>query len=107
MPALSAADFDAQALAAGRTALVDFWAPWCVACAKLSPVVQDLARRHAAVLMVFRLDVDAHPVPAARHDVLSLPTLILFRDGTEVVRITGTPSVRTIERALAPHLEFP
>lgn len=107
MPALSAADFDAQALAGGRTALVDFWAPGCVPCAKLLPVVQDLARRHAAVLTVFGLDVDAHPAPAARHDVLSLPTLILFRDGTEVVRITGTPSLRTIERALAPHLEFP
>lgn len=107
MAALSTADFDAQALAGGRLTLVDFWAPWCVPCAKISPVVEDLARRHAGVLGVFGLDVDAHPAPAARHDVLSLPTLILFRDGAEVLRITGTPSVRTVERALTPHLESP
>jgi thioredoxin-like negative regulator of GroEL len=51
--------------------------------------------------------VDAYPAPAARHDVLSLPTLIVFRSGTEVARLTGTPSAKKINRALAPHLELP
>ena len=107
MPALSAADFDAEALAAGRLTLVDFWAPWCVPCAKIAPLIEELARTHEGGLTVYGLDVDAYPAPAARHDVLSLPTLILFRSGTEVARLTGTPSAKKINRALAPHLELP
>ena len=50
MPALSAADFDAEALAAGRLTLVDFWAPWCVPCEKIAPAVEQLARDNAGVL---------------------------------------------------------
>lgn len=73
-------------------------------CEKVSPVVEALALEHEGVLTVRGLDVDAHPAPAARHDVLSLPTLILFRDGREVARLTGAPSRRKIDKALAPHL---
>ena len=67
--------------------------------------MEDLAARHGGVMKVVGLDIDAHPAPAARHDVLSLPTLILFRDGAEVMRLTGTPSATTLDRAIAPHLE--
>ena len=105
MPALSAADFDAEALAAGRLVLVDFWAPWCVPCAKIAPAVEQLGRDHAGALHVFALDVDAHPAPAARHDVLSLPTIILFRDGSEIARLTGSASAKKLIRLVEPHLE--
>ena len=105
MPALSAADFDAEALAAGRLTLVDFWAPWCVPCEKIAPAVEQLARDNAGVLHVFGLDVDAHPAPAARHDVLSLPTIILFRDGSEIGRLTGSASAKKLTRLVEPHLE--
>ena len=66
--------------------IIDFWAPWCVPCEKVSPIVEALAAEYPA-LRVRALDVDAHPVAAARHAVLSLPTLILFRDGAEVERL--------------------
>jgi thioredoxin 1 len=105
VPALSADDFDSLVLAASGLVLVDFWAPWCVPCEKVSPLVEELGRRYTGALRVCALDVDAHPAPAARHDVLSLPTLILFRDGAEVARITGAPSARKLDRALVPHLE--
>jgi thioredoxin len=85
--------------------LVDFHAPWCAPCEKVAPIVAQVATTHAGRLAVHALDVDAHPAPAARHDVLSLPTLILFRDGREVTRLTGAPSLSTLEKALAPHLE--
>ena len=105
MPALSAADFDAEALAPGRLTLVDFWAPWCVPCGKIAPAVEQLANGNAGTLHVFGLDVDAHPAPAARHDVLSLPTIILFRDGSEIGRLTGSTSAKKLIRLVAPHLE--
>ncbi len=74
-------------------------------CARIAPIVGRLAGEHAGALHVFGLDVDAHPTPAARHAVLSLPTLILFRDGTEVGRLTGSVSPTKITRLIAPHLE--
>ena len=105
MAALSAGDFDAEALAAGRLSLVDFWAPSCVPCAKIAPLVEELARSHGGRLTVFGLDVDAYPAPAARHDVLSLPTIILFRDGLEIARLTGSASAKKLIRLVEPHLE--
>ena len=92
-------------LAQGRLVLVDFWAPWCKPCAKIAPAVEALAQQHAGTLHVFGLDVDAYPAPAARHDVLSLPTIILFRDGSEVGRLSGSASAKKLIRLVEPHLE--
>lgn len=103
MPALDDAGFDAH-LTGAVPVLVDFWAPWCVPCRKISPVVEALAREMEGSLDVAALDVDANPVAASRHAVLSLPTLILFRDGREIARLTGTPSERKIRRMLSQHL---
>jgi thioredoxin len=103
VPALDDAGFEAH-LSGAVPVLVDFWAPWCVPCRKISPVVEALAREMEGSLNVAALDVDANPVAASRHAVLSLPTLILFRDGREIARLTGTPSERKIRRMLSQHL---
>lgn len=99
--------WDERVLGAPGPVLVDFWAPWCAPCRMLEPVLDDLARRHATRLTVATLNVDDHPRAAARYDVLSLPTLILFRDGAPVARLTGAVRAARLERAVAPHLDTP
>lgn len=85
--------------------LVDFWAPSCAPCKKLGPVVDDIGRRYADRMAVGTLNIDEHPRAAERYDVLSLPTLILFKGGAPVARLVGVARAKKIERTLAPHLE--
>ena len=98
------AAWDAEVLARAQPILVDFWAPWCVPCRRVAPLVEEVAERHAGHLTVVRLDVDSHPAAAARYDVLSLPTLILFKGGEPVARLVGKIGLRDIETAVLSHI---
>ena len=84
--------------------LVDFWAPWCGPCKRIAPIVREMARRHAGRMTLGTLNVEDNPRSAARYDVLSLPTLILFRDGLPVQRVVGAVKRERLERAVIPHL---
>ena len=103
--AVTDADWEARVLADDVPVLVDFWAPWCAPCRNVEPVVRDLAARYAGRLTVARLNVDEQPRAAGRYDVLSLPTLILFRDGEPVERLAGAVRPARLERAVAAHLD--
>ena len=96
--------WERQVVARAEPILVDFWAPWCVPCRKIAPMVAEVGRRHAGHLAIGELDVDAHPRVAARHDVLSLPTVILFRAGEPVARLVGRITPDRLEAAVAPRL---
>jgi thioredoxin len=102
--AVTDADWDARVLGGDVPVLVDFWAPWCAPCRTVEPLVRDLAARYAGRLTVARLNVDAEPRSAGRYEVLSLPTLILFRDGEPVERIAGAVKGPRLERAVTAHL---
>jgi len=69
--------------------LLDFWATWCAPCKMLRPVVEELATEYEGRVTVAELDVDANPVTASKFGVLSIPSLILFRDGKPADRIVG------------------
>lgn len=98
-------DWDARVLSGAVPVLVDFWAPWCVPCRKVETMVRELAERYAGRLTVATLNVDEHPRSAGRYDVLSLPTVILFRDGEPVERIAGAVKRARLERAVTAHLD--
>ena len=104
---VSGADWDARVLAADEPVLVDFWAPWCVPCKKMEPALEDLATRHSGRLTVATLNVDEEPACAGRYDVLSLPTLMLFKGGEPVARLAGAVKAARLEAAVAPHLTNP
>jgi thioredoxin 2 len=99
---------DAETFDAETSALVpvvvDFWAAWCGPCRMMSPVLEDLAGRHAGRLKVVKVDVDANPGLAGRFGAQSIPLLVVIRDGREVDGIVGALPRAALEQRLAPTL---
>ena len=82
-------------------AIVDFWATWCGPCHMVSPILDQLAGEYAGKLKVTKLDVDANPETARDFQVVSIPTLILFKDGQPVKRIVGAKGKAALLRELS------
>jgi thioredoxin 1 len=96
--------FKEEVLGADRAVLVDFWAEWCVPCHMLSPIVEEIARDHADLLRAAKLNVDDNPDIALECGVLSIPTLILFKDGEEKARVVGAKGKEAILREIEAYL---
>jgi thioredoxin 1 len=80
--------FQQDVLEAGRPVVVDFWAPWCGPCKNVTRVLEELAGETDRVDFVM-FDIDDNPVTAAKYDVLSIPTVILFADGRPAETVIG------------------
>jgi thioredoxin 1 len=96
-------DFETEVLSADRAVLVDFWAEWCVPCHMVSPVVEEIARDHPDRLKAVKLNVDDNPETSRRYGVMSIPTLIVFKDGQEKARVVGARGKEAILREIEPH----
>ena len=96
-------DFEAEVLSADRAVLVDFWAEWCVPCHMVSPVVEEIARDHPDRLKAVKLNVDDNPETSRRYGVMSIPTLIVFKEGQEKARVVGARGKEAILREIEPH----
>ncbi len=81
--------FDEQVNASNVPVVVDFWAEWCGPCKKIAPIVEELAVEQAGRIQFAKLDVDNNPGASMRFNVMSIPTLIVFRDGVEAKRLVG------------------
>lgn len=96
------ADFD-QIIQKGLV-LVDFWAEWCGPCRMIAPVIEELATQYEGQLSVAKVDVDANPKTAMRFRVMSIPTVILFKDGQPVETIVGAQPKRSFESRISKYL---
>ena len=94
----------ADEVAASVPVVVDYWAAWCGPCRMISPVLEDLAERHAGHLKVVKVDVDANPALAEQAGAQSIPLLVVMRDGQERDRIVGAMPRAALEQRLAPVL---
>lgn len=83
------ATFKDQVLNANEPVLVDFWAEWCGPCRMMAPVIEQMAQDYSGKMKVAKLNVDENPESASNYGVMSIPTLILFKNGQAVERFVG------------------
>lgn len=87
--ALTSSDFDTTIANSNKPVLVDFWAGWCGPCKAIAPILEQVADEYADKVIVGKVDVDAEPALAQRYRVMSIPCVILFKDGEPVAQSMG------------------
>ncbi|MGQ0575938.1 MAG: thioredoxin [Pseudonocardia sp.] len=96
--------FKADVIDSGKTVLVDFWAAWCGPCKMVAPVLDEIAGENKDKLTVAKLDIDANPATARDYQVMSIPTMILFKDGKPVKQIVGAKPKAALLSDLSEYL---
>ena len=96
--------FEQEVLQSDTPVLVDFWAEWCVPCPRVSPAVEAIGDEKGERLKVAKLNIDENLETTRTYGVMSIPSLILFKEGKEVARVVGARPKEAILRDLEPHL---
>jgi thioredoxin 1 len=96
--------FDEEIKAATEPVLVDFWAEWCGPCKMIAPILDEIAKDNAGKIRVGKINVDENLELARRFEVMSIPTLILFKDGEACLRIVGAKGKGQLLQELHPFL---
>ena len=94
------ADFEEKILKADEPALVDFWAPWCGPCRIQGPTVEKVAENFDGRAIVAKINVDENPDAASKYGVMSIPTIVIFKGGSELQRFVGVRQEKELAEAL-------
>jgi thioredoxin 1 len=101
---LTDATFDETIGGADKPVLVDFWAEWCGPCKMIAPVLEEIASEQGTKLSIAKLNVDDNPDVAMRFNVMSIPTLIVFKDGEPAKRLVGAKGKGQLLQDLAEYV---
>jgi thioredoxin 1 len=102
---VNSANFRREVLESDLPVMVDFWAEWCVPCRMIAPIVERLAERYAGRLKVAKLDVDRNQDLAIEYQVMSIPTLLFFKNGQVVDRLIGAVGEQVIVQKIEALLQ--
>ncbi len=98
-------NFDQMVLQAEKPLLVDFWAIWCKPCLMVAPILDELAEEYDGRISFVKVDVDQNPKTAARYSIMSIPTLLIFKNGEPVSHIVGIRPKEELKRNLEAALD--
>ncbi len=98
-------EFEREVLKSLIPALVDFWAPWCGPCRTIAPTVEEIAKKYSGKLKVAKMNVDENQATPGNYGIMSIPTLILFKNGEIVERIVGVVPQSRLEEVVQQALE--
>ena len=101
---VSDASFTTDVLDSPTPVLVDFWAPWCGPCRAVAPILEQIAQEHGDKLTVAKLDIDANPLTAQRFQVMSIPTMMVFKGGIPTTRLVGARAKSALLHELRDYL---
>ncbi len=105
--AITDGTFQVEVLDSDKPVLVDFWADWCGPCRMIAPSVKAIAEEYGDSLKVGKVDVDENPAVPGRYGIVGIPTLMLFKGGEVVERITGALPKDRIVAQILPHIKEP
>ena len=102
--AISDSSFQSEVLDSDKPVLVDFWAEWCGPCKMIAPVLETIADEYDGSLKITKLDVDNNPQTSMKFGVMSIPTLLLFKNGEVVEKLIGFMPKERLLSKIKPHL---
>ena len=101
---LTDANFEDEVISCDRPVLVDYWATWCGPCKMVGPIVEEIESEYSNKLKVGKLDVDSNQSSASQQNVMSIPTLLIFKEGQVVAQQVGALSKLQLKEFIDPHI---
>jgi thioredoxin 1 len=98
--AVTTSTFETEVLASEKPVIVDFWAEWCGPCRAVAPVLESIATERGDELRVVKVNIDEEPDLARRYGILSIPTIVLFKDGEPAASAIGAQPKTMLEKSL-------